>query len=210
MARSAACLQLAFARQLPQCQAKHALDPLENTITPFDTLPCILPSTGLLPPFRPLQDLHARLQPLLIFFIDAANYIDDGAGGVDPRWELYLATELTAAGQIIVSFVLRSQRNLRAPQTVLTRLPINRVVQHGLLCCARGQCCSLCYMTVERQDSVRCSPLVPGAVLLGLKHPGTPPRRWGLQPPASSTRGPTAAGCGWRSCWCCRRISGGG
>ena len=51
----------------------------------------------------PLQDLHARLQPLLIFFIDAANYIDDGAGGVDPRWELYLATELTAAGRIIVS-----------------------------------------------------------------------------------------------------------
>lgn len=62
-----------------------------------------LPPTG----FEPLQDLHARLQPLLIFFIDAANYIDDGAGGVDPRWELYLATELTAAGRIIVSFVLR-------------------------------------------------------------------------------------------------------
>jgi hypothetical protein len=50
-----------------------------------------------------MQDLHARLQPLLIFFIDAANFIDDGAGGVDPRWELYTAVETTAAGQIIVS-----------------------------------------------------------------------------------------------------------
>jgi hypothetical protein len=56
---------------------------------------------------RLLQDLHTRLQPLLIFFIDAANFIDDSAGGIDQRWELYLAVESTAAGHIIVSVLLR-------------------------------------------------------------------------------------------------------
>lgn len=40
---------------------------------------------------------------MLIFFIDAASFIDEESGTIDPRWELYLAVESTAAGQIIVS-----------------------------------------------------------------------------------------------------------
>jgi hypothetical protein len=84
----------------------------------------MLPTSGLLPPagFCPLQDLHARLQPLLIFFIDAANYIDDGAGSIDPRWELYLATELTAAGRIIVSAALRCSEHHTVPRALSSRL----------------------------------------------------------------------------------------
>lgn len=50
-----------------------------------------------------LQELHQRLQPLLIFFIDAASFIDEESGDIDSRWELYLAVESTAAGHVIVS-----------------------------------------------------------------------------------------------------------
>jgi hypothetical protein len=34
-----------------------------------------------------LQDLHTRLQPLLIFTIDGANYLDVA----DPKWEIVAA-----------------------------------------------------------------------------------------------------------------------
>jgi len=40
----------------------------------------------------PAQGLHRRIQPLLVFFIDAVNYLqDEETGAVDPRWEVYLA-----------------------------------------------------------------------------------------------------------------------
>ena len=39
------------------------------------------------------QALHSRLQPLLLFFIDAASYITEPGGAVDRRWELYLAVQ---------------------------------------------------------------------------------------------------------------------
>lgn len=64
------------------------------------------------------QDLHARLQPLLIFFIDAASFVDDDQGDIDARWELYTAVETTAAGHdtivrsvpsLIVSSFIRSR-----------------------------------------------------------------------------------------------------
>lgn len=41
-----------------------------------------------------LQDLHTRLQPLLIFTIDGANYID----AADPKWEI-VAAVLHAEGK---------------------------------------------------------------------------------------------------------------
>ena len=50
----------------------------------------------------PLQDLHARLQPLLIFFIDASNFIDDGDGNIDARWELYLGVEELEGGHHVI------------------------------------------------------------------------------------------------------------
>ena len=36
---------------------------------------------------EPAQALHARMQPLLLFFIDAANLIDSD----EPEWDLLLA-----------------------------------------------------------------------------------------------------------------------
>lgn len=51
-----------------------------------------------------VRELHQRLQPLLIFFIDAASFIDEESGDIDARWELYLAVESTAAGHVIVGF----------------------------------------------------------------------------------------------------------
>lgn len=46
-----------------------------------------------------LQDLHARLQPFLLFFIDGASFIEAD----DSKWELLLATEQRAGQDIIVS-----------------------------------------------------------------------------------------------------------
>ena len=77
----------------PHCDQEHTARVVRPQLTSLD------PQSGSMYS----QDLHARLQPLLIFFIDAANFIDDSAGGIDPRWELYTAVETTAAGQIIVS-----------------------------------------------------------------------------------------------------------
>jgi hypothetical protein len=43
----------------------------------------------------PLQDLHTRLQPLLIFTIDGASYID----AADPKWEIVAAVMHTEGKQ---------------------------------------------------------------------------------------------------------------
>ena len=49
------------------------------------------------------QGLHRRMQPLLVFFIDAVNYLQDEAtGAVDPRWEVYLAVRRQGGHAIVV------------------------------------------------------------------------------------------------------------
>ena len=45
-----------------------------------------------------MQDLHARLQPFLLFFIDGASFIDED----DPKWEVVLATEQHAGQEVVV------------------------------------------------------------------------------------------------------------
>jgi len=68
------------------------------------------------------QELHARLQPLLIFFIDAASFVDDDQGDVDARWELYTAVETTAAGHdIIVRFYIKTVPSLIVPSFFRSR-----------------------------------------------------------------------------------------
>jgi len=42
-----------------------------------------------------MQELHARLQPLLIFTIDGANYIDVN----DPKWEVVAAVQSANSDQ---------------------------------------------------------------------------------------------------------------
>ena len=49
-----------------------------------------------------IQDLHAHLQPLLYFFVDAASAIDSQ----DPGWVLLLATRQQGAHSIVVSCLL--------------------------------------------------------------------------------------------------------
>lgn len=44
-----------------------------------------------------MQALHARMQPLLLFFIDAASFIDAD----DPKWELFLATSPNAGQEVV-------------------------------------------------------------------------------------------------------------
>jgi len=46
-----------------------------------------------------LQALHERLQPILLFFIDGASFID----AADSKWELLLATEHQAGQDVVVS-----------------------------------------------------------------------------------------------------------
>lgn len=49
-----------------------------------------------MPGLTPLtQGLHARLQPLLLFYVDAASMIDQD----DPDWELLLAVVDSAQGE---------------------------------------------------------------------------------------------------------------
>jgi hypothetical protein len=51
-----------------------------------------------------VQGLHSRLQPLLIFFIDACNFLEDAkTGDVDPRWEVYFAVRREGGHHIVVS-----------------------------------------------------------------------------------------------------------
>jgi hypothetical protein len=52
-----------------------------------------------------LQDLHARLQPLLIFMIDGASYID----AADSKWEVVAAVMHTEGKQQLVSYALQDR-----------------------------------------------------------------------------------------------------
>ena len=51
-------------------------------------------------PRHPLQKLHARLQPLLFFFVDAASAIDQE----DPGWHLLTAVETSPEGVKVLGF----------------------------------------------------------------------------------------------------------
>jgi GNAT superfamily N-acetyltransferase len=71
-----------------------------------------------------LRGLHARLQPLLLFFVDAAQSIDQD----DPRWELLLAVETAGPGGAaeVVGFatlynfwVFPDRRRLRVSQVLV-------------------------------------------------------------------------------------------
>ena len=46
-----------------------------------------------------MQDLHAKMQPFLLFFIDGASFIDED----DAKWELLLAVEGSAGQDVVVS-----------------------------------------------------------------------------------------------------------
>ena len=49
------------------------------------------------------QGLHRRIQPLLVFFIDACNFLEDAVtGAVDSRWEMYLAVRRQGERHIVV------------------------------------------------------------------------------------------------------------
>ena len=70
------------------------------------------------------RQLHARLHPLLLFFVDAASAIDAD----DPNWELLLAVETSAdgAGVEVVGFatlynfwVCPDQRRVRVSQVLV-------------------------------------------------------------------------------------------
>ena len=61
----------------------------------------------------PAQGLHRRIQPLLVFFIDAVNYLqDEETGAVDPRWEVYLAVRKQGEHSIVVRRCGSSEPNL--------------------------------------------------------------------------------------------------
>lgn len=47
-----------------------------------------------------LRDLHARMQPFLLFFIDGASFIDED----DAKWEFLLAVEERAGQDVVVGF----------------------------------------------------------------------------------------------------------
>ena len=49
-----------------------------------------------------MQALHARLQPLLYFFVDGASLID----ATEPEWTLLLATQNIGGTEIVVSSCL--------------------------------------------------------------------------------------------------------
>lgn len=57
-----------------------------------------VPNLSSLAPPRPLQALHQRLEPLLLFTIDGANFIDDE----DRQWELLLPVARAADGGCLV------------------------------------------------------------------------------------------------------------
>ena len=46
----------------------------------------------------PTQDLHARFQPLLLFFVDGANFIN----AQEPEWDLLLAIRKLGHVTIVV------------------------------------------------------------------------------------------------------------
>ena len=85
---------------------RHPPGPIHDTL---EDLPCCLWSaqqagaTGHSLSSAHAQALHRRIQPLLIFFIDACNFLEDEAtGAVDSRWEMYLAVQLQGEHHIIV------------------------------------------------------------------------------------------------------------
>lgn len=49
-----------------------------------------------------MQEVHARLQPFLLFFIDGASYIDED----DPKWELLLVLEQQEGQHAVVRLLL--------------------------------------------------------------------------------------------------------
>lgn len=49
-----------------------------------------------------LQDMHARMQPLLLFFVDAASVIDQE----DEDWDLLLAVQQQDGRPQIVSLLM--------------------------------------------------------------------------------------------------------
>ena len=50
-----------------------------------------------------MQDLHARMQPFLLFFIDGASFIDED----DAKWEFLLAVEERAGQDVVVRLLAR-------------------------------------------------------------------------------------------------------
>lgn len=46
-----------------------------------------------------LQELHARFEPLLLFFIDGAQIIEKG----DPKWDALMLIQPTPKGCLLVS-----------------------------------------------------------------------------------------------------------
>lgn len=48
--------------------------------------------------FDGLQDLHARFEPLLLFFIDGAQIIEKG----DPKWDMLMLIQPTPKGNLLV------------------------------------------------------------------------------------------------------------
>lgn len=49
----------------------------------------------------PMQDMHARFEPLLLFFIDGASLVEKG----DDKWEALIAVQPTPAGNLTVRAV---------------------------------------------------------------------------------------------------------
>ena len=45
-----------------------------------------------------VQELHARIQPLLLFYVDGASYID----AEDPDWMLFLAVKTQGDAKVVV------------------------------------------------------------------------------------------------------------
>ena len=61
---------------------------------------------------EPVQALHARMQPLLLFFIDGANLIDSK----EPEWDLLLAVHTKGEAVTVVCSVLSSSISLACVQ----------------------------------------------------------------------------------------------
>jgi hypothetical protein len=81
-----------------------------------------------------LQDLHMRLQPLLVFTIDGANYID----AADTKWEIVAAVMHTEGKQQqLVGVALSDCRLMSSAQQLWRSLLLARsqISVIRLLCC---------------------------------------------------------------------------
>jgi hypothetical protein len=92
----------------------------------------------------PMQEIHARLEPLMLFTIDGANFIEKD----DSKWEVVLAVMEKPTGQMLVSccnpswqavctilLVQCKSGHVRMPQAVPSLLiPLNRSrSEHGAI-----------------------------------------------------------------------------